>query len=136
MINSAFAQGIVYVQDQFQWNWSTLIMCLCGQLVHWLSSYGRAHSVCMQAGKPGPSLIQHWLSRWPSSLAALITVICGYFMIPEIGAYWPEAGRALGVLNANGETVGLSMISAFLWGAFGALVAEAVGRRVQAMVAQ
>jgi hypothetical protein len=134
MIPEAVAQDITYITDTFMWSWSTLIMCAVGQIVHWLSAYGRSFSASKKMGTPPPSVWLYWSGDWPSTVTALITVFAGYFMIPEIGRVWPTIGGALGVVAEDGTLVGLNMLSAFLWGAFGSMIADYAGKRLTRLV--
>lgn len=134
MIVEAVAQNIIYMADTFVWSWSTLTMCAMGQIVHWLTAFNRARLASQKMGTPAPGLWVYWIGDWPSTVTALITVFAGYFMIPEIGKVWPTIGHALGVVAEDGTLVGLSMLSAFLWGAFGSMVADFAGRRLTKLV--
>lgn len=123
-----------YIDDNFVWSWSTLIACITGQWVHWLSSYGRARRISKTMKTEMPGVWLYWSADWPTTLAAFLTVSVGYFFIPQIGLVYPKIGLALGVVAENGELLGLNMLSAFLWGVFGAMVADMFGRRMAKLV--
>lgn len=125
---------IIYLGDRFAWSISTLLMCLMGQSVHWLMSYGRARQVSKSLGTPMPSLWLYWYADWPTTMAAFMIVFSGYFFLPEAAANWPEFGRAFGLLTAEGRPVGLSMFTSFLWGMGGNTFADFAGRRLTRLV--
>lgn len=123
-----------YLDDTFVWSWSTLIACGVGQAVHWLSSYDRARKASLRMGTAPPKLWAYWYADWPSTLALFLTVSIGYFFIPQIGVAFPQFGRAIGVIGEHGEMLGLNMLSAFLWGSFGAMISDYAGNRLQKLV--
>ena len=125
---------IHYMSDSFVWSISTLLMCLMGQIVHWLLSYGRSRQVSKSLGTPMPSLWLYWYADWPTTLAAFLIVFCGYFFLPEMASQWPEIGRAFGLIDGQGSPVGLSMFTSFLWGMGGNTFADFAGRRLTRLV--
>lgn len=126
--------SITYQIDAIVWSWPTLIMCFCGWCVHWLTLYGRARKASMKMQTPSPGLFYYWYADWPSTVAASIIVFAGYFMLPEIAKVWPLFGRGFGLVADDGTVRGLSMFSAFMWGAFGAMLSDYAGRRLTKMV--
>jgi hypothetical protein len=125
-----------YLGDSFAWSISTLMMCLIGQWVHWLMSYGRARKASKAVGTPMPSVWLYWTGDWPTTLASFLIVFAGYFMLPEIAMVWPDVGRALGMFDSQGNPVGLSMFTAFLWGMAGNIFADIAGRRLIKLVGE
>lgn len=125
---------ITYIGDNFAWSISTILMCLMGQTVHWLMSYGRARQVSKSLETPMPSLWLYWYADWPTTVASFLIVFCGYFFLPEMAAKWPDAGRALGLFDDEGKPVGLSMFTSFLWGMGGNTFADFAGRRLTRLV--
>lgn len=125
---------ITYIADNFVWSISTLVMCLVGQAVHWLFSYGRARTTSRTLGTPMPSVWLYWYADWPTTLAAFLMVFAGYFMLPEMAASWPDVGRAFGLVDNAGNPVGLNMFTSFLWGLAGNSFADIAGRRQTRMV--
>jgi hypothetical protein len=135
MIESELSQ-IRYLGDSFGWSISTLLMCLIGQAVHWLMSYGRTRRASIALKTPIPSVWLYWTGDWPTTVAAFLIVFCGYFMLPEIATTFPSFGKALGMYNDKGEPVGLSMLTSFLWGMAGNTFADFAGRRLTKLVAE
>lgn len=127
---------IRYLGDSFSWSISTLLMCLIGQAVHWLTSYGRARQASKALNTPMPGVWLYWTADWPTTLSSFLIVFAGYFMLPEIAITWPDVGRALGMIGHNGELLGLSMFTAFLWGMVGNVFADFAGRRLTKLVAE
>lgn len=127
---------IRYLGDNFAWSISTLLMCFIGQWVHWLMSYGRARQASKAVGTPMPGLWLYWYADWPTTVASFLIVFCGYFMLPEIAMVWPDVGRALGMFDSQGNPVGLSMFTSFLWGMAGNIFADIAGRRLTKLVAE
>lgn len=125
---------IRYVADSFVWSVSTLLMCMMGQCVHWLSSYGRARQVSKNLKTQVPSVWLYWYGDWPTTLASFLLVFCGYFFLPEMAARWPDVGRLFGLVDDAGHPVGLSMFASFLWGLGGNMLADFHGRRLTRMV--
>lgn len=118
------------VRDAIVWSWTTLIMCGVGWCVHWLALYDRAFRASKKIGTTPPPLFMYWYGDWPSTVKAALLVWAGYFLIPEIGHTWPSLGKAFGVVTEDGEFRGLSMLSAFLWGLFGAWFGDLAGKRL------
>lgn len=125
---------IRYVADSFVWSISTLLMCLVGQVVHWLLSYGRACQVSKSLQTPAPPFWLYWYADWPTTVACFLIVFCGYFFLPEMAQSWPDVGRAIGLLDDKGQPVGLNMFASFLWGMGGNMFADIAGRRLTRMV--
>lgn len=125
---------IRYLGDSFVWSVSTLLMCLTGQAVHWLLSYGRARQTSRALGTPMPSVWLYWTADWPTTSAAFLMVFSGYFMLPEMAAAWPDVGRAFGLVDDAGQPVGLNMFTSFLWGLTGNMFADIAGRRQTRLV--
>jgi len=126
--------NITYVADSFVWSVSTLLMCLIGQAVHWLLSYGRAKQASKALGVELPGLWLYWTGDWPTSLACFLIVFSGYFMLPEIARVWPDAGRALGMIDEHGGVKTLSMFASFMWGMVGNVLADTAGRRMSRLL--
>jgi hypothetical protein len=127
---------IRYLGDSFSWSWSTLLMCLTGQAVHWLMSYSRARKASKALNTPLPSLWLYWHADWPTTLASFLIVFAGYFMLPEIAQAWPDVGSALGMIGQDGTVLGVSMFTSFLWGMVGNIFADIAGRRLTKLVAE
>ncbi len=125
---------IRYLGDSFAWSISTLLMCMVGQVVHWLQSYGRARQVSHRLGTGVPNVWLYWTADWPTTLSAFLIVFSGYFMLPEMAASWPEVGRAIGLVTEDGTVQGLNMFTSFLWGLCGNLFADFAGRRLTRLV--
>jgi hypothetical protein len=130
----AATHAIVYQPDAFVWSLSTLAMCAVGQMIHWLTSYHRARKASEKLGTFPPGIWLYWTGDWPVTVAALLTVFAGYFMLPEIGKLWPTIGQGLGVVAEDGTLVGLNMLSSFLWGHFGTVLADWAGKRLTKLV--
>jgi hypothetical protein len=127
---------IRYLGDSFAWSWSTLLMCMIGQTVHWLMSYGRARSASKSLGTPMPGFWLYWTGDWPTTVASFLIVFAGYFMLPEIAAAWPTVGQSLGMVDDSGHVQGISMFTSFLWGMAGNIFADVAGRRLTKLVAE
>lgn len=127
---------IRYLGDSFSWSISTFLMCMVGQVVHWLMSYGRSRKASKAVGTPMPGFWLYWTADWPTTMSSFLIVFAGYFMLPEIALHWPDVGRALGLVGPNGEVVGLSMFTSFLWGMAGNIFADIAGRRLTKLVAE
>lgn len=125
---------IRYLGDSFGWSISTLLMCLVGQTVHWLLSYGRARQVSRRLNTAMPNLWLYWTADWPTTVASFLLVFCGYFMLPEIATQWPEVGKAFALIGPDDRPGGLSMFTAFLWGMCGNVFADYAGRRLSRLV--
>lgn len=118
------------VHDELIWSLPTMIMCGVGWWVHWLSLYSRAFYASQKIGTRPPSVWLYWYGDWPATLKAALLVSAGYFLIPEIGLTWPSVGVYFGVVTESGEIRGLSLLSAFLWGVFGAMFGDIAGKRL------
>lgn len=127
---------IRYLGDSFGWSISTLLMCVIGQVVHWLMSYGRSRQTSRALKTPMPGFWLYWTGDWPTTVASFLIVFAGYFMLPEIATTFPSFGQALGMYNDEGEHVGLSMLTSFLWGMAGNTFADIAGRRLTKLVAE
>lgn len=125
---------IHYLTDSFGWSISTLLMCLVGQAVHWLLSYGRARQVSRTLKTPEPGVWLYWYADWPTTVASFLIVFSGYFMLPEMAAAWPSFGKAFALIGEDGRVGGLSMFTSFLWGMCGNIFADYAGRRLSRMV--
>lgn len=125
---------IRYLTDSFAWSISTLLMCMVGQTVHWLLTFGRARQVSQQLGTAMPSVWLYWTADWPTTLASFLIVFSGYFMLPEMASTWPDFGRAFALVSEDGQVGGLSMFTSFLWGMCGNIFADYAGRRLTRMV--
>jgi hypothetical protein len=127
-------QAIHHAAESLVWSWITLIMCASGYLVHWLFSYNKAVQGSKALGTAIPGPFDYWRASWAVSWASFIAVFAGYVLIPELGATWPSVGKFFGVVAEDGTLVGLTNLSAFLWGIGGPFFADYAGKRMSTML--
>ncbi len=111
-------------------SWLTVFLLAMGWATHWLHAVIKARKVAAAAGKPKPSLWSYWTAEPYVVVLSVIGVVVGYFVLPWVAEGWPDLAALIGSTKEQP----LNPLAAYLGGYFMPSVADAAGRRLQAMI--